>query len=84
MRGARGNSRTGSAYALADAHLARIDRGGAIRLTLGDWHLAKMRIALDAARFDEASAEYKAAARWGLHADLWYSRKLLSEFGRHT
>jgi O-antigen ligase len=49
----------------------------AARLAGGDWHLARMRTALDASRFEQANAEYKAAERWGMHADLWYSRKLL-------
>ncbi len=49
----------------------------AARLTAGDRHLARMRTALDASRFEDASAEYRAAGRWGGHADVWYSRKLL-------
>src|SRR4029079_17689721 len=41
-------------------------------------HLAQARTALDALHFDQANAEYSAASRLGLHADLWYSRKLLA------
>jgi tetratricopeptide (TPR) repeat protein len=55
----------------------------AVRMTIGDHHLAAMRTALDASRFDEAQTEYTAAARCGLHADIWYSRKLLLA-GRQT
>jgi hypothetical protein len=54
----------------------------AVRLSIGDRHLAEMRTALDASRFAEAGAENKAADRWGLHADLWYSRKLLVASGQ--
>jgi O-Antigen ligase len=50
----------------------------AFRMTIGDRHLAQMRNALDASRFDDANTECLAADRWGLHADIWYSRKLLS------
>ena len=53
----------------------------AARLTIGDWHLGRMRNAVDASRFDDANAEFVAAGRWGMHADLWYSRKLLIAVG---
>jgi hypothetical protein len=50
----------------------------AVRLTIGDWHLVRMREAANGSRFEAANAEYVAAGRWGMHADLWYSRKLLT------
>ena len=50
----------------------------AVRLAAGDWHLQRMREDVDAGRFEQANAEWVAAAYWGMHADLWYSRKLVS------
>jgi tetratricopeptide (TPR) repeat protein len=53
----------------------------AIRTGIGDRHLARMRDALDHGQQADARREYQAASRWGMHADLWYSRKLLSSTG---
>jgi hypothetical protein len=51
---------------------------GAARMTIADRHLAEMYAAVNASRFERAEAERMSAARSGLHADLWYSRKLLA------
>jgi len=50
----------------------------AIRITVGDYHLARMRSALEASRFPDAEAQYFAARRWGSHADIWFSRKQIT------
>jgi len=51
----------------------------AIRITVGDYHLARMRSALEASRFRDAEAQYLDARRWGSHADIWFSRKQISQ-----
>jgi len=50
----------------------------AARLALADRHLGQMRNALEASHYAEAADEHTAAGRLGMHADVWYSRKLLS------
>lgn len=50
----------------------------AVRMTIADWHLSNARNAVVSSRFEETRAQYQAATNLGLHADLWFSRKLLS------